>query len=577
MTPGAGVPAAEATAAQVIRYLDENFASFATGVADARYTFWLGSGISLARVEGLKGILLRALRALGAAADASDPDCRFRQAATRILNLSGLPSARLARLDLAIDPKAWPAQDLGDILNGLAQNYAKVLDVRVDGEASDFLLWNIIDVRASYATGSITPDCEHVAVALLALEGHAPQILTANWDGLIEEAFALLGHADPTDLQVCVHKDDLVGAPAKARLIKFHGCAIRAAVDEAKYRHMLIHQQWQIVTYGNNADYKAVRTELVSQATTRPTLMIGLSAQDGDIQSVFSDASAARHWPYPGSPPAYVFAEDTLGVDQGTVLRTVYGRAFDDDPAEIESEAVIRAYAKPLLTALVLHVLCQKLQLLATRVDAPALSTGDLEKVAEKLLVLRDLATADGVSDPMARMMQVVKVVTYAMHTFRKGYPPPAGSARYWPLTGKSLQSTSDDDDIAVGGLPELALSLSLISAGAEDGTWSLALCQDQGVLKLSRSRMRSTTRIFFASTSRAAIQLEQSGCVDSAADDILVIHSDRVAPLLPRSPRSAPGRTGRHGPRHLGMAEVLEDASSLRELTVRFREEAGL
>jgi hypothetical protein len=570
------VPARDATAAVVLEYLDTDFVSFARGVADARYTFWLGSGISLDRVEGLKPILLRALRTLQGAANPGDPECRFRIGLNQILGLSGLADARLASLDQFSDPETWPTDELRDLLNGLANSYSKVLDVRIKDEDPDYLLWEVIDVRASYAMDSLEPDCEHLAVTVLALEGHVPQIATANWDGLIEKAFAILGHRSTGDLQVCVRPDDLDAPAPKSRMIKFHGCAIRASIDENTYRPLLIHQAHQIVNYHNNSDYRAIRTELVSQATTRPTLMIGLSAQDVDIQAIFGDAASARTWPYPSDPPAYVFGADALGADQGTILRSVYGESFNNEPIEIEANSVIRAYAKPLLTALVLSVLCQKLEALAKRCASHSMAPADLVEVSGDIRVIRDLG-AQISGDYLDGVLKIAELVSNAMHFFRAGSAPTAGSDGYWPLTSIPLYAIEADAEIPLGGLPELAVALGVIGRGAADGAWSIETGSKACAFQLTTTATDVQTRVFFAASARATIGLEESGAIDSSDNDVLVVHSDRVLPSLPRSPRAAPGRTGRSGPRHLGMSELLMDVASAHELRLRFREEGGL
>ena len=577
MTTGGSVSAIDATAADVLHYLDGEFAEFARGVADARYTLWLGSGISLDRVEGLKAILHRALMTLHEAVDPDNDGCRFRAALHQILERSGLGPEKLAALDEAAGPADWPESELRDLLRGLAQNYSKVLDVRVAGEAADYLLWEVIDVRASYAQGEIEPDCEHFAIAMLSLEGHAPQILSANWDGLIEKAFGSLGHSSADILRVCVRADDLEGTTARSRLIKFHGCAIRASEDEGTYRPLLIHQAHQILNYHNNAEYRAIRTELVSQATTRPTLMIGLSAQDVDIQGVFSDAAAARTWPYPSVPPAYVFAENALGADQGTIIRSVYGPAFDTRAGEIESSSVLRAYAKALLTGLLLHVLSQKLQALAQRCEVPGLSQADLDSVCSDIRWLRDHVAEQRDLGPLELVRRIGHAVSNAMHIFRTGKAAELETSRYWPLTSTPLHAIETDAEIPVGGLPELAVCLGLVARGVLEGAWGVRTTGPEAALVLQAQATGSQARVLFAANSRAAVALEQSGLVDSSSDDCLVVHSDHVVPPLPRSPRAAPGRTGRSGPRHVGMVDLLTDVTSLAELRLRFREEAGL
>jgi NAD-dependent SIR2 family protein deacetylase len=69
----------------------------------------------------------------------------------------------------------------------LWDSYASVLDIRVEGEADDYMLWNAVDVRTMF--GSLAdPDCEHLSIAMLVMEGAIADIASANWDGLIERA-----------------------------------------------------------------------------------------------------------------------------------------------------------------------------------------------------------------------------------------------------------------------------------------------------------------------------------------------------------------------------------------------------
>ena len=58
--------------------LDGDFATLAEGVAQRRYAFWLGSGISQERVDDLKRVVARVLTYLRERIDSSVASCRFR-------------------------------------------------------------------------------------------------------------------------------------------------------------------------------------------------------------------------------------------------------------------------------------------------------------------------------------------------------------------------------------------------------------------------------------------------------------------------------------------------------------------
>ena len=68
----------------------------------------------------------------------------------------------------------------------------------------------------------------------------------------------------------------------------------------------------------------ALVNRLIDVIATKPTLMMGLSAQDANIQTIFAAAEARLAWPWPGDRPSYVFSEDRLGADQQSLLRNVY-------------------------------------------------------------------------------------------------------------------------------------------------------------------------------------------------------------------------------------------------------------
>lgn len=301
--------AATISVRETLDLLDGSFLTFAEGVGQGRYAIWLGSGISRDRVPDLKGVIKKVLSYLRDRINPADPNCRFLIAVKEILKLAELSSAEEAGVALDRSVDYWAS--LPVILQRLTGCYALLLDIQVAGEATDFLLWNVVDVPGTFA--AMIPDCEHLCIAILAIEGVIPDVASANWDGLVEAAVVELDGVGSNMLRVCVRSDDLREPRLRARLMKFHGCAIRAANDPSTYRPLLVGRQSQITAWPHNAAWGPVRNELVSLAVTKPTLMIGLSAQDHNIQDIFSQAQATMRWPWPSDPPAYVFAADELG------------------------------------------------------------------------------------------------------------------------------------------------------------------------------------------------------------------------------------------------------------------------
>lgn len=215
--------------------------------------------------------------------DAGNANCGYRTALQEALDLAHLSPADRAQVDLTRPIVEWPV--LATVLVNLTREYSRLLDIRVAGHAeADYLLWDVVDVPVTFAPAHATPDCEHLCIAMLLLEGVVTDIPTANWDGLIEAAVNQLTDATGNALRVCVIPDDLREPPLLSRLLKFHGCAVRAGANPGAYRPLLIARYSQIIGWPHNNDYDLMRLQLVNLAATRRTLMIGLSAQDVNIQ-----------------------------------------------------------------------------------------------------------------------------------------------------------------------------------------------------------------------------------------------------------------------------------------------------
>jgi hypothetical protein len=137
-----------------------------------------------------------------------------------------------------------------------------------------------------------------------------------------------------------------------------------------------------------------MRLQMLALASTRPTPMIGLSGQDTNIQDIFAATPTIHEWHWPSSPPAFTCAEDAIGPHQRNILRVAYRDDYSPNSAAIEFSALLRAYAKPLLVALVLHVLVAKLEALARLSRAGGFPPTDVALLGDGLRQVRDLASA---------------------------------------------------------------------------------------------------------------------------------------------------------------------------------------
>lgn len=555
--------------------LDGRFATTARAVGEGQFTLWLGSGISRERVDDLRLVVQRVLAHLQERIEPGSSHCPFRKAFDSALQLALLSDLERASFDPLTPVATWPILDT--ILARIAKQYSILLDVTVEDKPVDYLLWDVVEVSKTFASSTATPDCEHYCVALLALEGAVGAIATANWDGLIESAAEELAPSLPDAIKACVKREDFRGAPPRTRLLKFHGCAVKASREPSVYRQLLIARQSQITGWAHDPANAVMLSQLVALASTTRTLMIGLSAQDTDIQDIFARAQAVMQWPWPDDIPANVFAEQSLGTHQQNVLRSVYRQSYAANARDIENAALFPAFAKPLLIALVLYLVNAKLTGYVSLAKAPALTRVDLEQIATGIIHLRNRIAQRADDDRLLFIRSFVRSMALGLSLFREGVSTDPASGTYRVLSGMPLHQTLSDPEFETSGLRECAVALGLLGRGDAAGLWEIdtGAAGSDGAITVATKRAR--TRVFFAASSDSSLRLETNGLVAVADGDVVVIHSGPYIPPQPRSPRASLGRTGSVGPRHVRCQTLLADAKSLDDLDVKFKEEAIL
>lgn len=569
-----GPNAATITVPETLALLDGPFATVARGVAEDLYVFWLGSGISFGRVDGLRQVIARVLEFLRARTVPGDPACRFGRALRAALDLAPITPEEDARVDFTQPFATWP--DANNIVARLCNNYARLLDINVQDEPEDYLLWEAVELRATFADPAKAPDVEHLCIAILVLEGACSDLASANWDGLIEGAIAAMTGGQPA-LSVCARPEDLRNPAPRGRLIKFHGCAVLATQDEAAYRPFLVARQSQINGWAAWPENAAVRGRLVDLVATKPTLMIGLSAQDANIQALFAQAAVQMAWRWPSNPPSYVFSANELGGDQQGLLQNVY--RLDMTPGnrqQIINEARIQAYAKPLLLALVLHLLCSKVRALVDLAPG-AMPVADRQPLRDGVIALRDQLAAYVEPDPLAFINAFIDQWGRSLHMIRNGSLTHA-AGRYQPLTVESIANVGTNPDLPASGLCETAVAAGVLGYGVSHGEWQINAPASNAV-RDGMFRLHAPSgeaKVFLTSGPISALQLRQDGHVVDV-DEPIVIHGQKLVPAMPRSPRTAPGRTGRRGVREVSLARLLESSATLDELFQRFRMELAI
>ena len=134
----------------------------------------------------------------------------------------------------------------------------------------------------------------------------------------------------------------------------------------------------------------------------------------------------------PMSSPKIPLASTELNI-----LRFVYQAAYPANRAAIESSALFRAFAKPALTALVLHVLCTKLRTFARTVNAPGLSVADRSAIESGIIRLRGRLSAAADGDRLTFIRAIIAASARAMSMFQSGAIPDPISRAYRPISAK--------------------------------------------------------------------------------------------------------------------------------------------
>lgn len=560
-----------------LKLLDGSFEPFAAGVSNGLYAFWLGSGISFGRAPSLRILVGKVVEFVRSHIDHADPDCKFARTLREILNLASASAEERTRSKLDEPFANWPDQDA--IAWRLVNNYSKLLGLTVDGEDMDYLLWNVIDVGATFADPAMPPDVEHLCLAALSLEGTAPEMLSANWDPLVERAVDTLTDSNaalsPT---VVARPADLQSARNKTRLIKFHGCAVKAQGDPVQYRQWLVASNDQVAAFCTQAKNQGLVTALTHIVGSKRTLMLGLSAQDANIQSIFNKAANELTWQLGDPPPSYVFSEQDLGMDQRSLLKNVYRDQIT--PANLTAvfeAACIQVYAKRLLTALLMDVWSRKLQALISLVPG-LLPQAERQNLCSGIVSLRNYL-ADAAEPTLEFIDALLDRFGRASKLLRDGqieHP----NVRFEPITSDVVTALAGNPVLGALGLREAAVALGLLGMGLSRGHWVVeaeSLDRDSGVLAVTgKGAAAARTKVYLTASASGAALLRSEGHL-MEAENPLLIQSQKLAVPMPRSPRGAAGRTGVPKAREVSISTLLQTYATADDLYEAFRQELAL
>jgi hypothetical protein len=572
----------EISVAEVLKRFEQDFATFSRAVENGEFAFWIGSGISR-NAPNLGHLLSKAAEFLREKALAEGGNGKFSSTLRELLEISGF-GPELLDANVHEQFSKWPDQKA--IVDGLWNKYSEVLDLRVPYEASDYILWNAIEIRAAFEAPP-SPAIEHLCIAALILEGAVRDIASANWDTFIEQAVEKLSPGAPDIIQVVVDPNQLRRPPGRARLLKFHGC-IRHATDEpGTFRKYLTGSTTQITEWPETPLFAAVRNEIVSIATNQKALVMGLSIQDQNLHQTFARAKQANPWPWPCEPnaPGYVFCQERLTTGQRSVLKLVYGDDYDANAQDINAGAHLRAWPEQVLIALLLQLTFHKLDYL---MNEWIISVGKADFAAElsvSLKACRDYIANSATDDRQAFFDQAHLTWPRLLALYRRGAVPNSAGA-YEAISATSLSQLVGDELARESHFGKLALSLCLINYGRTEGLWTLSTPQcdeiESGSFTVKGTWAGAEPRpVFVIKSVSEAILLEKDGAFEKQG--AIVVHADNLWPQLrpdggsARSPRSSPGRTASVRTTHISLEALLDKCDNLQNLNTKFVAEASI
>ena len=579
-----GPTADEISVRQVLGKFEAEFATVARAVQNGEFALWIGSGISR-NAPDLGDLIARALEFLRVRAiDPATTDI-FRAALEKALTLAEMNPAHLSS-QFGTPFVEWPERKA--ITDKLWNKYSRVLDIRIKNEPADFILWEAVDIRSAFAD-SAPPAATHLCIAILILEGAVGTIVSANWDSFIEDAFTRLSSGRNGVLQVAVSPDQLRGAAGRASLLKFHGCIVCATEDPDTFRKYLTGNRTQITEWTNKPHFAAMRNAMVNVATNEKSLVVGLSIQDNNLQSVFSTAKFANPWPWPCTPeaPGHIFCEDVIGEGQSDVLKIVYGEAYNGNVDEIHAASHLRAWGEQVLLALVLKLIADKLTILMELALKDAKKESMMPEFCGVLSDLRDQIADLATGDLTVFTNTAISSWSRLLSLYRRGTLP-ADPEAYEVVSSSVPHNLAADPNAQANGLGRLGVALSLLQHGRAAGLWDIAPTTTPdataGALT-ARGRWPGAPErpLFLVNSATQAIRLERNGAF--ANDNAIVVHADDAWQSMTgggagtgvRRPRGAPGRTGRVRTTHVSLGSLIETCDDADAVKDRFVAEMAL
>ena len=563
----------DATLTEALALLRGPLATVANAVLHNGVVLWVGSGISRTRFPPLSDLLLLLLQELFNAQDAGNPNCAYRAVSRQIVGMTSFIAD--PDINLKQDPLTWPDDKRQTLLKQLENQYPDVFGIPLAVPGAPSLAWNFLRLQDKYGDGAVQPDAEHRLLALLAVEGAVSEVITTNWDALIEHAYAALGCAPCLEIVACA--EELNRSGDGVLVFKIHGCAERMRSDSVRYGPWMIITRNDINRWAQVEFFMPFREQVRTLLRARPAIFVGLSGQDFNLQ-LQCITTAVGGVEYAFDPPRIAFTVTEITAPQTAILSAVYGPKYAPNAPAANERAKLPLYGKPLFGGLFVMLFLGKLECLYSlgRDQFPfdelrVLAEGGIRRL-ETFLTTR----FDAIGDPEQRWRtlaaELPRCIARMLSLFRDQRIP-ATQEMYQPIDLKHPGAMAADPNISSANLHWLLLAGVLLEEGRRQGIWTLqvsSLQTGEDGQFFATVGTHGVAVFLLNRTDVAQQRLETNAVIQPGSGrNCLLIYPAGAMPMrVRRSPtRSLPGTASTRAVSEIWLQELAEEASTAVEL----------
>lgn len=491
---------------------------------DGDISLWVGSGISWDRLGGLDQFFIRFLQRLSRESIERGPESEEAKLLAEVL----------VRYDNGTCDATTPFEqweDYSPLLEKMLAQYSTVVLLALDRLGVQAKS-SIFDIPGFYGAAQDF-DLEHDVITALLAERLVSEVVSTNWDALIEAAAAT--RLPQSEIAVVVAPNDTVDLGPGPMLLKLHGCARRALHPEAGKPPGIIVVSERDIQELKSAENAPVLEKVRAGIREHACVFVGLSGQDYDLQTLLFESRLAE-LSEDLTPRVFFVERGGLNDHQRKVLSYLYSPAVyvADTSRRLEEAASIDMLPKPALASLLILGLTEKcialLQAIPSDFPEHALASQTEQWLNEA--VSQWLASRNGTGEIDADSWRAIALeVTATVSTFSSLYrdqSPAFSSGTYSPITSDSPRHILDSGEAADSLMHRLVMITVLTQRAAQSAGLSVAVGSADGTdghMKVETAA--GPVRVFFVKRSHNRVfRLIESGVLDPLDPSVIVLYA---------------------------------------------------